>query len=210
MRSRSIPVPAPFAAAASLAAAAPLAAALALSACFLDGTDPGPTLRGRFGNRLEGLPPRARLDSSLLALGLMRELSGGSYTYRMGYHSMLGGGSASWEVTYRAGGPVREEYASVAADGTEFRKTETAADWAVPRDARQQALPAPVPLDSLYAECRKYLEDCRRPDRAGFGPPEPFFSYDGNYILSSCGCSDPAIQDGPVAVYLGQVRWARE
>jgi hypothetical protein len=185
-----------------------LAAALALSACFLDGTDPGPTLRGHFAGRLEGLPPRSLLDSSLLALRLMRDLSGDSYTYRMGYSGFLGGGSADWEVTYRAGAPAREEYASVAADGTEFRKVETAADWAVPRDARQQALPEPVPLDTLYAECRTFLEGCHRPDRDGFGPPEPFFSYDADYILSSCGCSDPAIQDGPLAVYVGQVRWA--
>jgi hypothetical protein len=191
------------------AAVAALAACLALSACFPEEPDPGPTLRGRFGNRLEGLPPRALFDSSLLALGLMRELSGDSYTYLMGYRSFVSG-SVWREVTYRAGAPVRQEYAAIDRDGTETRIVETAADWAVPRDERPAALPEPVPLDTLYAQCRILLDGCVDRGDPAFRPPIPWFRYDDDYILFSCGCRDDRWADGYPSVELEKLRWARK
>jgi len=91
------------------------------SGCLFDATPQGPTLGGHFGNRLDGLPPLALFDSSFAALGMMRELSGDSYTYQMSYHSFLGDGSAHWQVTIQAGAPMREEFTSVGADGTGFQ-----------------------------------------------------------------------------------------
>lgn len=185
-----------------------IAAVFMLSACLSD-DETAPTIRGRFGSRLEGLPPLSLLDSSRLALGMMKALSGDAYSYRMGYRGFLGG-SGEWTVTVRGGAPVRLDFESVDGEGRVFRKTETAADWASSGEPRDPRLPEPMTLDSIYALCRAILEDCGRPERSGFGPPEAYFRSDADYILSDCGCQDPAIMDGHPSVALHRLRWARK
>ncbi len=174
----------------------------ALSACLSDAPPGGPSIAGHFGSRLEGLPPRALLDSSSKALGMMLELSGGTYSYKNGYQSMFAGES-HWQVDFRAGLPVREVFASRDIDGKTVRVVETPADWAVPKEARQNPLPDPVPLDSIYAQCRVLLDGCLE-------PAYPQFTYDRNYILSWCGCHDSRIADGTPSVSLERVDWARK
>jgi hypothetical protein len=174
-----------------------------LSACLFDDPPWGPTLAGHFGNRLDGLPPQALLDSSYVALGMMRGLSGDSYEYQMGSHSFMGTGGSYWKVAFRAGVPVREEFVSTGADGKKVRKVETSEDWSAPMETRQDPLPDPVPLDSVYAECRILLDPCA-------APAFPEFTYDRNYILSWCGCHDSRLADGTPAVSLEKLDWDRD
>jgi hypothetical protein len=178
-----------------------IAGLLALTACLFDDPPRKPTIAGHFGNRLEGLPPRALLDSSYLALGLMRGLSGDDYTYENGYSNFVGGhGGGSWRVTVRAGVPLREEFVSIDADGKETRMVRTPADWSAPADAGGEPSPAPPTLDSIYAQCRVLLEACA-------SPGTPVFDYDQDYVLAVCGCQDPRYADGYPSVGLQKLSW---
>lgn len=170
------------------------ALSLSLSGCLFEEEPPGPTIQGHFGDRLEGLPPFALLDSSEKALAMMREASGDSYTYRLGYGGF--GGSGYRDVTVRAGVPVRGETVSRPWGGEESRLEEGAE-----RLAERMAEGEAITLPQLYAECRALLSG----DTAYGGIR---FGYDGNYIIENCEHRDSRLKDGFPALSVQMRNWA--
>lgn len=176
-----------------------LGGAALLAGCLLGNGNRTASLEGYFGNRLEGLPREQQLDSSLLALELMKGQSGGIYRYRRASVSWTGHRSESW-IWVRGGKVVRRTYNSSALDGAGKEVPVLSYDESGGEVGGHSAGYPAVTLDSLYRTCREALKADSTTHRL-------HFSLDRDYILSVCGSVHRfCIDDCPPQVQI-EVRW---
>ena len=176
-----------------------LGGAWMLGACLLGGADNLPTIAGHFGDRLEGLPPERQLDSSLKALEMMKENTGGAYRYRSSFSSWTGYGAETW--IWVAGGAVtRREFSSRYRDSLGMERSGPAWTESGTEVGSHAEGHPPVLVDSLYRLCREILA-------ADTTHRRMYFSLDRDYILSSCGSVHALCQDDCYEGISIEVRW---